>query len=281
MKHLVLMLLGLLPLCAEAAPLPADTPVPGGVAVLQLPDGAARPVVHMGVQRIMVVQNDHHWYALAGIPLGTAPGEHSLTLENPDGPPLELKFQVDAKTYPVQRLTIENPHMVNPTPEELARITREKAHLDQVLDTWTPRPEPGLAFTWPADGPQSSGFGLQRVLNGEPRSPHSGIDIAAATGTPVRAPESGVVADVGDYYFCGNTLTINLGQGLYSVYCHLSRIDVKPGTQVTRGEVVGAIGATGRTTGPNLHWTVRLNGTPVNPHEFLPQTATDTSSKTQ
>lgn len=269
MKRIVWLLCILLPAGALASGLPRNDPVPGGVAVLQLPDSTQRPEVHRGRQRIMVVQNAGHWYALAGIPLDTAPGEQTLMVNEQDTTPLQLKFQVGEHQYPVQRLTIKNPELVNPTPAQLARIKRDKTHLDRVLDTWTPRGVPGLAFVWPAAGPQTSGFGLKRILNGEPRSPHSGIDIGAVAGTPVRAPESGVVADVGDYYFCGNTLTINLGQGLYSVYCHLSRIDVRRGQKVTRGEVVGAIGATGRTTGPNLHWTVRLNGTPVNPHEFL------------
>jgi len=107
------------------------------------------------------------------------------------------------------------------------------------------------------------------VLNGEARSPHSGIDIGAPTGTPVLAPADAVVTDVGHYYFCGKTLTLDMGEGLYSVYCHLSRIKVKPGQRVKQGQLVGKIGATGRTTGPNLHWTVRLNGAAVDPGVFL------------
>jgi len=149
------------------------------------------------------------------------------------------------------------------------RIEREQAHLHRILNTWMPERSPDLDFIWPAKGPETSGFGLRRILNGESRSPHSGIDIGAAQGEPVHAPAMGVVADVGDYYFCGHTLSIDLGQGLYSVYCHLSKITVKRGQHVKQGEVVGNIGASGRTTGPNLHWTVSLNGTPVDPHAFL------------
>lgn len=271
MNRLLILCALLLPAVAVAASFPTSNAVPGGVAVLQLPDSSDRPVVHLGKVRIMVVRHRHHWYALAGIPLATAPGELALDIKAAGEPALQLKFSVEAKTYPEQRLTIKNPQLVNPSPAELNRIKREHAHLLKVLDTWAAKPEPGLAFIWPAAGPQTSGFGLRRFLNGEPRSPHSGIDIGAPAGTPVKAPASGVVADIGHYYFCGNTLTINLGQGLYSVYCHLSRIDVHKGAQVRQGEVVGAIGATGRTTGPNLHWTVSLNGTPVNPHEFLVQ----------
>ncbi|MFI4968534.1 MAG: M23 family metallopeptidase, partial [Gammaproteobacteria bacterium] len=109
----------------------------------------------------------------------------------------------------------------------------------------------------------------KRVLNGEAKSPHSGIDIAAPTGTAVEAPADALVADVGNYYYCGKTLTLDMGQGLFSVYCHLSKIKVRPGQRVKQGELVGKIGATGRATGPNLHWTVRLNEMPVDPHVFL------------
>ena len=281
MKRMLLLVLALVPLSTLAAGLPKNDPVPGGVAVLQLPDTTAAPIVHLDHQRIMVLQNAGHWYAIAGIPLATQAGDLALEVKNGNEPAVQLKFHVAAKQYPEQDLTITNPHMVNPTPAELKRIEREQAHLHRVLDTWVKRSDPGLAFIWPAAGPQTSGFGLKRVLNGEPRSPHSGIDIGAAAGTPVRAPESGIVADIGHYYFCGNTLTINLGQGLYSVYCHLSRIDVRRGARVRRGEIVGAIGATGRTTGPNLHWTVSLNGTPVNPHDFLVEGPPETPATTE
>jgi murein DD-endopeptidase MepM/ murein hydrolase activator NlpD len=159
--------------------------------------------------------------------------------------------------------------MVNPTPAEERRIEREQKHLDKVLSGWRRTSRPGVAFTWPADGPETSGFGLRRVLNGEPKSPHSGIDIGAPLGTPLHAPAGAVVADVGHYYYCGKTLTLDMGQGLYSVFCHMSIIKVRPGQKVKQGQYVGRIGATGRTTGPNLHWTVRLNGAAVDPHAFL------------
>ncbi|MGH8373099.1 MAG: M23 family peptidase, partial [Gammaproteobacteria bacterium] len=205
MKRIILALLMLSPMLGFASGLPKDDQVPGGVAVVQLPDSATAPIVEMNHQRIMVLQDTGHWFAIAGIPLETQPGELALDVTLGTEPAVQLKFHVAAKQYPEQDLTIKNPHLVNPTPAELTRIEREQAHLHHVLDTWKSRSAPGLAFIWPAAGPQTSGFGLKRVLNGEPRSPHSGIDIGAAAGTPVRAPESGVVADVGHYYFCGNT----------------------------------------------------------------------------
>lgn len=281
MKRLAVLLIAILmPVIARPAVLPKDEPVPGGVAVIPLPDASQAPRVHFDARRIMVVRYVHHWYAITGIPLETSAGEKSLDIRLADAASVQLKFSVLPKQYPEQKLTIKNPELVNPTAAQLRRIEKEQAHLHALLDTWKPAQTPDLDFIWPAQGPETSGFGLRRFLNGEARSPHSGIDIGAPMGSPVRAPAAGVVADVGDYYFCGHTLTIDLGQGLYSVYCHLSRITVKHGQNVQQGEVVGNIGASGRTTGPNLHWTVSLNGTPVDPHAFL-NNAPEISPETQ
>ena len=266
----VFFLLLLAPVMLAAASLPLDERVPGGVAVVPLPlTGGPMPKVEMDGRHIMVLSQDGRWYAVAGLPLDAAPGDKTLEMHVAGGEPLHVSFSVAAKEYPLQSLTIQNPEMVNPTPAEERRIVREQKHLDKVLGGWRRTSKPGVAFVWPADGPETSGFGLRRVLNGEPKSPHAGIDIGAPAGTVVRAPADAVVADVGHYYYCGKTLTLDLGQGLYSVYCHLSKIKVKPGERVKQGQYVGRIGATGRTTGPNLHWTVRLNGAAVDPHAFL------------
>lgn len=270
MKAALALLAAILPGLAGAVSLPRDEPVPGGVAVLELPDGGATPPeASFDERRVMVVRHADHWYAIVGISLETRPGKHALTIRAAGEPSWQLGFSVSPRSYPEQSLHIANPRMVNPPAAELARIEREQAHLHRVLDGWRPDSAPQLVFLWPAEGPETSGFGLRRVLNGEPRSPHSGIDIGAPAGTPLRAPADAIVADVGDYYFCGRTLTLDMGQGLYSVFCHLSKIAVHRGARVRRGEVIGTTGASGRVTGPNLHWTVSLNGTPVDPHAFL------------
>jgi murein DD-endopeptidase MepM/ murein hydrolase activator NlpD len=266
----MLCLLSLPAMAAKIKPFPLDDAVPGGVAVVVLPvTGTAAPKANLAGQRVMVVQHGGQWYALAALALDTTPGDKSLDVEQLGAPGLSVSFSVMPKEYPTQTLTISNPEMVNPTPEQLKRIDREAKHLDKVMSGWRETARPAISFIWPAKGPETSGFGLRRVLNGEPRSPHSGIDIGAPTGTAVDAPADARVADIGNYYYCGKTLTLDMGQGLFSVYCHLSKIKVNVGQKVKQGQLVGRIGATGRTTGPNLHWTVRLEGTVVDPHVFL------------
>jgi hypothetical protein len=248
---------------------PLDDAVPGGVAVVALPAAKQAPHVEFSGQRMMVVRHAGHWYALVGLSLDTLPGAKTLDVNVPGASDIQVGFTVMPKSYPSQTVTIADPQMVDPTPEQLQRIDREQQHLSKVMGRFHDVALPHLSFIWPVPGPESSPFGYHRIFNGEPRSPHSGIDIAAPAGTPVKAPAAGWVADVGNYYFCGRTLTIDLGQGLFSVYCHLSRIDVKKGQWLKRGQRVGRIGATGRASGPNLHWTVRLNEVPVDPHVFL------------
>jgi len=160
--------------------------------------------------------------------------------------------------------------MVEPPADVMARIERESAHLKVVRSQWRETAATDAAFVQPARGRLSGRFGGSRVLNGKPRAPHAGLDVAVMTGTAVLAPADGVILDIGDYYFCGKTMFIDHGNGLLSLFCHLSEWDARVGDSVRKGQAVARSGATGRASGPHLHWSVYLNGTSVEPELFLP-----------
>ncbi len=257
-----------LAIAGPAFALPENTPVPGGVAVIDL--GPARqppPTARRGEQSLAVVEDRGRWFALLGIPLDTVPGDTEISVFS--GSTVTTRnVAVRGKTYPEQRLTIKDKRKVDPDPEDLARIAREREITDAIKRRFS-ADMPPTDFALPASGPLSSRFGLRRIFNGQPRNPHAGLDVSVGTGAPVKAPAAGVVANTGDYFFNGNTVFIDHGQGLITAYMHLSRIDVRSGQTVKKGEILGAVGSTGRVTGPHLHWAVILNNTPIDPELFL------------
>jgi len=255
----------------DAQPRPQPLAVPGGVARLGLGPGPERPQARTpdGVP-LLVVGDMIEWTALVGIPLAAQPGRSHIdvTGTGAGAAARRIDFVVTPKKYSEQKLNVA-PRTVDLSPEDQARYERERDHQKDVMASWSAPPEGPLRLAVPVPGRRSSSFGLRRVFNGQPRNPHSGMDIAAATGTPVRAPLAGRVIDTGDYFFNGNTVWMDHGGGLLTMYCHLSRIGVQVGEHLGSGDVLGQVGATGRVTGPHLHWSVMLNRTMVDPALFI------------
>lgn len=273
-----ILLLGLLSACvtvpAAELRLPRHQPVPGGVAIVQIPSPDAVPTnVRFQGSRVLVRENADGWAAVIGIPLSISPGRKLLDYENDSGERHSIPFVVEAKEYETQRLVIANERQVNPNEEDLRRISQDSKRIGAALSTWTAAADVDLEFSAPVEAPQSSPFGLRRFFNDQPRKPHSGLDLAAPAGTPIEAPAAGTVVEAGDFFFNGNTVFIDHGQGLVTMYCHMSEIDVQPGNEVERGAVIGKVGATGRVTGAHLHWSVSLNQAMVDPALFLAEPA--------
>lgn len=265
---------------SSAIPLPRASAVPGGVLLIPIHAAADDvPMVKLGDARAMVLRRNDHWLAVVGVPLSTEPGPLKVSIETRAGQEKDTVVEIKPKQYRVQKLKVA-PGMVNLSPEDQARTASERPRIQAALNTFTDTPPATLRLSAPIPGPRSSSYGLRRVFNNEPRNPHTGMDIAAPTGTPVKAPAAGRVVDTGNFFFNGNTVLLDHGEGLITMYCHLSAIDVKPGDTVTRGEVLGKVGATGRVTGPHLHWGVVLNGTMVDPALFLPAGNTKPKSLT-
>jgi murein DD-endopeptidase MepM/ murein hydrolase activator NlpD len=285
-RGLPYIILSLLLACVTlpAHSLPRHAAIPGGVAVLEVPSETQtarfndKPI-------LLVVENDIH-YALIGLSLKTKPGKYHLELditavepsnhdaenpalsESPKTSVARISFNVAAKDYPVQRLTIPNDRKVNPYAQDMVRIQQERKDMDVAFAHFQ-NTAAQVNFTMPTTGKASSSFGSRRILNDQPRNPHSGMDIAAGTGTPIKTPAAGIVVAQGDYFFNGNTVLVDHGQGLITMYCHLSEISVAVGDVLNEGMLIGKVGQTGRVTGPHLHWSVSLNNARVDPALFL------------
>lgn len=247
---------------------------PGELVVLTItPDAGAVSVAVRAFERQVPVYTLRTgvWQALVGIDLDQKPGAYTVTVEAHSGADTlrgEETLVVRPRTFATRTLRVD-PEFVNPPKALLARIEREAALVRDVTARTTSERLWRAPFVRPVPDPANSRFGTGSVFNGEVRRPHGGADFLSAAGTPVRAPNAGRVAAAGDLFFTGNTVIIDHGLGVVSLLAHLSTMDVQEGQAVAAGQVVGRVGATGRVTGPHLHWGVTVDGARVDPLSVL------------
>jgi murein DD-endopeptidase MepM/ murein hydrolase activator NlpD len=237
------------------------TAVPGGVYAWPVPENSRN--VRFNGHPVLIARDT----ALVGIPIQQSLGNATLTFMQ-QGQELTHTFEIVDKRYTEQRITLKNQEMVTPNPQQLERIRAEGKRQRAIYAQVSKAIDLSAGFTMPLQGRTTSLFGHRRFFNDQPRSPHSGLDIAAPTGTPITAPAPGTVALVDDLYYNGKTVFLDHGQGLITMYCHLSEQSVTTGQVVEQNQQIGLVGATGRVTGPHLHWSVSLNGYRIDPLTF-------------
>ncbi|MBI1754401.1 MAG: peptidoglycan DD-metalloendopeptidase family protein [Acidobacteria bacterium] len=240
------------------------SPVPGGVAVVAVGGKDSAPKVTYHGEPVLTRRSGGGWVAMVGIPLSANPGQDAVEV---DGRP--VSFAVKPKRYPEQRVQLKNQRLVTPNEEDEARIAKEQLLMGPAWKAWPEGLAASLNLRQPTPGSLTASFGMRRIFNGVPRSPHSGLDIRAPQGQAVRAPAAGVVVLTGDFFYSGNAVFLAHGEGVVSLLCHLSKITVKEGQKVQAGDLLGEVGMTGRATGPHLHWSLSLNNARVDPRLFL------------
>jgi biotin carboxyl carrier protein len=249
---------------------------PGELVVLTIGSNSALPTIevtafghaHRAQALPPTTARPHAWIALVGIDLDVRPGTYnaSISATGPGGvTTAKHRLLVRTKRFLTRRLTVD-PNFVDPPASEAARIERESAALAAAWEgTAGPNPVPELVFMPPVPDRANSAFGTRSILHGPPRNAHSGADFPSKAGEPIKAPAPGKVVIADDFYFSGGTVVVDHGLGIVSLFAHMSQVLVKAGDDVPQGHVLGLVGATGRVTGPHLHWTVRVNGARVDP----------------
>lgn len=212
------------------------------------------------------------WSGWSMVPLDHPPGPATVRVDGraSDGRAAagERALEIEAKEFPTEKLSVESRY-VTPPPEVRKRLEREHRRLERIYASRTVLPSPAEPFVRPVPGGPTSVFGTRRLYNGKPRSPHPGLDLQARTGTPVAAAGPGEVVLAEELYYSGNTVILDHGNGLFTLYAHLSKIDVQEGQSVEEGHVIGRSGATGRVTGPHLHWGAKIGDRPFDPTALL------------
>ena len=223
-------------------------------------------------KKVPAFQAGNAWTTILGVDLDAKPGEHTtnavLTMDDGRVERRPIAINVVAKKYPVQQLSVAE-KFVELGKADLSRSQREARETKAIYARMTTDVVPDEPFTVPIPGESGTNFGSRRVFNGQPRAPHSGADLRATTGTPVHATNRGRVVLAKNLFFTGNTVILDHGLGIISLYAHLSRIDVKRGELVKNGQLLGLAGATGRVTAPHLHWGMRVQGARVDPFSLV------------
>jgi len=261
--------LGLVMLSAAGAATPDVLRLSGAARQGELLFGQTRPgaEVTLDGEPLMVTRDGHFVLGFGR----DADATRALRVELDDGSVVERRLRPGKREYPIERVDGLPPETVTPPPEVLERIRREAARVAQARARRDPRADWSVDFQWPAAGRISGVYGSQRILNGEPRRPHYGIDIAAPTGTPVRAPAPGVITLAEpNLYFSGGTVILDHGHGLSSTFLHLSKVDTEVGERVTQGQIIGRVGASGRATGAHLDWRMNWRDQRVDPRPLVP-----------
>ncbi len=248
---------------------PKDSRVPGGIAIIDLGENVLTPNFTFQGKKVATLLKDNKWTLIVGLPLSLREKEYVVQgfWGNQDAL-FKHYIKVRDKKYKTQTITIKNKRKVNPYASDMDRIIREKGLKNKARKTFTDT-TPNINFIQPVQGILTGSYGKRRIFNGQKRRPHSGMDIAANKGTPVLAAAAGHVIQTGDYFFSGNMIYIDHGQGLITLYAHLDKILVKVGDMVKQGDEIGLVGATGRVTGPHLHWSVGLNQSWIDPSLFI------------
>lgn len=259
-----------------SAVLPKEENVPGGVAVIKLPkkynQQSTAPSVYFQEVKVAVLKKgknaDANWYAIVGIPLTLQTGIAMLEARQGNVRDL-IQFEVVDKAYTEEKLFFKENTLVTPDPVLAAKIEKESKHLESVFSSWSDKALESFQLKIPVKGRISGEYGSKRILNGELRSQHKGLDFAAPVGTEILAAQSGKVIDVGSYIMTGNTVVLDHGQGFKTIYCHLDSVNVKLGEMLEAHQKLGTVGKTGRATGAHLHFGVSLNNVRVSPKLFF------------
>lgn len=256
-------------------PLPKNAAWPGGIAVVPFTAGRTEtlPRVYYNKRRVTVIQQKKGWVALVGIPLDAKPGTARLSIKQQQGQGQHQRadgwhsqtFQISGKHYPLRHITIKDKSKVTPSPALARRIQAQSFEAKKILSRFMPAMQVARQFILPLQGRFSSAFGLRRIYNRVRPGRHTGLDIAAPRGTPIVAAAGGRVIASKNFVLTGNTVYVDHGQGIITFYCHMHTVAVRPGENIHQGQMLGTVGATGRVTGPHLHWGLALNGVKVNP----------------